>query len=64
MVLAVNVLEMVGSVVFSMGAAAETLTVVEELPTVSLTLKFAVCSTSREKAGRVSVLNPLAVTMS
>src|ERR1700722_16501185 len=63
MVLAVKVLEMVGSLVFRIGAAAETLTVVAELPTFSLMLKFAVCKTSNVKGGSVSVLNPLAWTV-
>jgi hypothetical protein len=62
-VLAVNVLANVVSVVSRMGDAAETFTVVAELPTVSLILKFAVCRTSKTKGGRVSVLNPFARTV-
>ena len=43
MALAVKVVATTGSVVFRMGEAPDTSTVVVELPTRNFTLKFAVC---------------------
>src|ERR1035437_2784447 len=62
-VLAVRVVPSVALLVFKIGAAAETFIVVEAVPTVNLTLKFAVCKTSRLNAGMVSLLKPAACTV-
>ena len=62
-VLEVNVLSSVALSVFRIGAAADTFTVVDALPTVNFTLKVGVCKTSSVKGGMVAVVNPFAFTV-
>ncbi len=64
MVLEEKVLLRVASVVFRMGGAEETVTLVFALPSVSVTLKVAVCTDSSWKTGTVCWPNPGALTVS